>query len=264
MVARLKELLSTKKLVKVFGLGQLLSHKFIEIVAMHGGFDAVWLDNEHSGVTIEQIELAALAARACGLDSFVRLAPTDYASIMRPLEAGSGGIMAAQVRSAAQTEQIVQWAKFYPRGLRGFNGLGVDGRYGSMPSAEYSAKANRETFVAIQIEHADAVADIDRIAAVPDVDLLFIGPADLSQSMGLLGDWEHPQLWASIEKVGQASKRHNVPWAILPKDAAYARRCVELGCRCLSIGFDVWAVHLGVKATKSQFADFFSSESPQR
>ncbi len=264
MTARLKDLLAAKKLVKVFGLGQLVSTTFIEMVALNGGFDGIWLDQEHAAISIEQIELATLAARACGLDSFVRLAPTDYATVMRPLEAGAGGIMAAQVRSAAQTEQIVQWAKFHPRGLRGFNGLGVDGRYGSMSSSEYIAKCNRETFIAIQIEHTDAVADIDRIAAVPDVDLLFIGPADLSQSMGIPGAWDDTRIWAAIEKVALAAKKNNVGWGILPRDADHARRCVELGCRCLAIGFDVWAVHLGLNATLAQFAEFFAADSARR
>jgi 2-dehydro-3-deoxyglucarate aldolase/4-hydroxy-2-oxoheptanedioate aldolase len=257
MGTRLKAALASGKLVKVFGIGQLISSKFVEIVALQGGYDAIWFDNEHAGISNEQVEQAALAVRACGLDSFVRLAPTDYAAVMRPLEAGAGGIMAAQVRSGAQTEEIVRWAKFHPRGLRGLNGLGVDGRYGWMPTAEYIAQANRETFIAIQIEHADAVADIDRIAAVPDVDVLFIGPADLSQSMGIPGAWDHPQVWGAIERVAAAAKRHNVAWAIVPKDTAYARRCVELGCRCLSIGFDTWVVHVGLKTTKAQFADYF-------
>jgi 4-hydroxy-2-oxoheptanedioate aldolase len=258
MAASIKQLLATKNLVKVFGLGQLVSPKFVEIIAMHGGFDGIWLDHEHSGISTEQIEQATLAARAWGLDSFVRLAPMDYAAVMRPLEAGAGGIMVAQVRNAPQTEQIVRWIKFHPRGTRGFNGLGYDGGYGSMPSADYAAKANRETFLAVQIEHADAVKDIERIAAVQDVDLLFIGPADLSQSLGIPGSWDHPQLWAAIEKVARAAMENNVAWGILPKDAEHARRCVELGCRCLAIGFDVWAVHLGIKATQSQFAEVFA------
>ena len=100
MGKRLKELLKADRLVKVYGLGQFVSPKFIEIVSLQGGFEAVWFDQEHCGLTIEQIERAALGARACGLDSFVRLAATDYATVMRPLEAGAGGVMAAQVRSA--------------------------------------------------------------------------------------------------------------------------------------------------------------------
>src|SRR6267378_3639282 len=146
MGRRLKEALAQGKLVRVFGIGQLCHPKIVEIIGQHGGYDAVWLDQEHAGLSIAQIEHACLAARSVGLDSFVRLAPTDYATVMRPLEAGAGGVMAAQVRSAAQTEQIIQWAKFHPRGLRGINNSGIDGRYGTTPFAEYLRQANAETF----------------------------------------------------------------------------------------------------------------------
>src|SRR6516165_12105575 len=183
MGARLKELLAQGQLVRVFGLGQLCHPKIVEMVGFHGGYDAVWLDQEHAGISIAQIEEATRAARGIGLDSFVRLAPTDYATVMRPLEAGTDGIMAAQVRSAAQAEEVVRWAKFHPRGLRGVNGTGVDGGYGTLPLADYFRRANAETFIAIQIEHADAVSEVEAIAALPGVDVLFVGPADLSQSM---------------------------------------------------------------------------------
>jgi 2-keto-3-deoxy-L-rhamnonate aldolase RhmA len=172
--------------------------------------------------------------------------------------------MAAQVRSGDQARQIVQWAKFHPRGLRGYNSLGVDGNYGLLTTRDYIQKANDETFVAIQIEHVEAVEDIERIAAVPDVDVLFIGPADLSQSMGIPGDWDHPQMWAAIDRVAQAARRHRKVWATLPKDAAWARRCVELGCRCLSLGLDTLTVHWGIEATKAQYADFFEKGKSPR
>ena len=189
----------------------------------------------------------------------MRLAATDYAAVMRCLEAGAGGIMAAMVRSARQVEEIMTWAKFHPRGLRGVNGTGVDGRYGTMRGADYFARANAETFVAIQIEHADAVNEVEAIAAVPDVDLLFVGPADLSQSMGLPGQWEHPRVWEAVERVARAAKASGVPWAILPRDAAHARRCVDLGCRVLSLGIDVWFFQRGLQAFRQEFAEFFSA-----
>jgi 2-dehydro-3-deoxyglucarate aldolase/4-hydroxy-2-oxoheptanedioate aldolase len=176
---------------------------------------------------------------------------------MRPLEAGAGGVMASMVRSRSQVEDLVSWAKFHPRGLRGVNGTGVDGRYGTIPWAEYSQKANAETIVAVQIEHIDAVEDVEGIAAVPDLDFLFIGPADLSQSMGLPGEWQHPRVWAAVERVARAARANRLPWAILPLDAAHARRCVELGCRILSIGIDVWAFQKGLGAFKKEFGEFF-------
>jgi 2-dehydro-3-deoxyglucarate aldolase/4-hydroxy-2-oxoheptanedioate aldolase len=257
MASRLKQSLAAGRLLRVFALGQLCHPKLVELVGLVGGFDAVWLDQEHAGLSVGQIELAALAARAAGLDSFVRLAPTDYATVMRPLEAGAGGVMAAMVRSARQVEEIMTWAKFHPRGLRGVNGTGVDGRYGTVPAAEYFRRANAETVVGVQIEHVDAVEEVERIAAVPDLDFLFVGPADLSQSMGLPGEWEHPRVWAAVERVARAARERRVPWAILPLNAAHARRCVELGCRMLSVGIDAWAFQKGLRAFRDDFAEFF-------
>jgi 2-dehydro-3-deoxyglucarate aldolase/4-hydroxy-2-oxoheptanedioate aldolase len=253
MGARLKELLGQGKLVRVFALGQICHPKLIEIIGLHGGYDAVWLDQEHAGLSVEQIEHACRAARLAGLDSFVRLAPTDYATVMRPLEAGAGGVMAAQVRGARQAEDVVRWALFHPAGLRGYNGTGVDGRYGTLPPAEYMPRANADTFVAIQIEHADAVEDVERIAALKGVDVLFVGPADLSQSMGIPGEWEHPRLWQAYERVASAARDHHIHWAILPLNPAYAKRCVELGCRMLSVGLDVWAFQRGLSAFLSEY-----------
>lgn len=255
----IKERLAQGKVVRVFGVGQLCHPKIVEIIGMEGGYDAVWLDQEHAGLTMAQIEDGCRAARGVALDSFVRLAPTDYATVMRPLEAGAGGVMAAQVRSARQAADVVQWAKFLPAGLRGVNGTGVDGRYGTTPVAEYFARGNAETFIAIQIEHADAVSEVEQIAALPEVDVLFIGPADLGQSMGLAGDWNHPRIWEAIERVAKAARQAKIHWAILPPNPAYAKRCVDLGCRMLSIGLDTWAVQRGLRSFRQDFGAWFGN-----
>ena len=257
MGARIKELLAQGKVVRVFMLGQLCGPKVVEMIGLHGGWDAVWFDMEHVGLTTADVEECSRAARATGLDTFVRLAPTDYASVMRPLEAGAGGVMAAQVRSAAQARDVVTWSKFHPQGLRGVNGTGADGRYGLVPAGEYFRRANAETFVAIQIEHAAAVEDVEQIAAVPDVDVLFIGPADLSQSMGLAGQWDHPRLWEAFGRVADAARRHGIHWAILPPNPAYAQRCVEMGCRMLSLGIDTVTVLRGLKAYQAEYGGYF-------
>ena len=254
MAARLKQSLADGKLTRVFCVGQLCAPKFVEIIGLQGGYDAIWLDQEHAGLSIQQIEDAARAARGVGLDSFVRLAATDYATVMRPLEAGAGGIMAAQVKSAKEAADVVRWTKFHPQGMRGINSSGVDGRYGTIPMPEYLQKANAETFVAIQIEHIDAVNDVEKIAALQNVDALFIGPADLSQSMNLVASWDHPEIWKAIERVAKAAKAHGIHWAILPRNAAYAQRCVDLGCRMLSLGIDTWTVQRGLKAFVDEFA----------
>ena len=186
-------MLNEGKVVRAFGFGQLLSPKLIEILGEHGEFDALWLDFEHAGLTMKDIELATMAARSYGMDHFVRLPATDYATVMRPLEAGAGGVMISMVGSPAEAEQAVRWAKFWPRGERGLNGGNRDGRFGLMPLAEYTAQANARHFVGIQIETAGALASVAEIAAIPDVDLLFVGPSDLSQVLGVTGEFENPK-----------------------------------------------------------------------
>lgn len=253
MHKQLKELLSQKKVVKVFCLGQLYDPKWVEIIAMNGGYDAIWLDLEHGSLTLSHVESATRAARSSNIEIFVRLAPTDYATVMRPLEAGAVGIMAAQVQNAMQTEQIVQWAKFYPRGIRGYNNTGIDGHYGALPRKEYMQQANANTFIAIQIENQAAVDNLDQIAAVKDIDLLFIGPSDLSQDLGIPGEWEHPRLWEAIEKVARAAEKHHVHWGIFPSSPAFAKRCVTLGCRMLSVGIDVHTVQKGLQSFQDDY-----------
>lgn len=257
MGSRIKEILAKGGIVQVFGVGQLMSPKLIEIVALTGGYHAIWIDQEHAGATIRDIELAALACRAHGLDSFVRLAPTDYATAMRPMEAGAGGVLAAQIRTAEEAQQVVRWTKFWPRGRRGINASGVDGGYGMASLAEYAEQANLETFVSVQIETIEAVENIEAIAAVPEVDLLFVGPSDLAHAMGLTGQFDHPRCYDTIDHIAKACRGAKKPWGIVARNSDYAARWVELGCRMLVSGNDVLATRLGISAIKQNLARFF-------
>lgn len=254
---RIKEILASGQVVRMFGVGQLLTPKLIEIIGMHGGFDALWIDQEHAGLSMKEVEWATLAAKAYGLDHFVRLPATDYASIMRPLEAGAGGVMVSMVRSAADAEQAVRWAKFWPRGERGLNGGNRDGRFGLTPLADYVARSNAETFVGIQIETAGAIASAAEIARIPDVDLLFVGPADISQVLGVPGDFENPRCLETIEGIARACAEAGKPWGIVPRGPEYAERMRAWGCRMFVLGFDLHAVHMGIRAVKQRYDGFF-------
>ena len=254
---RIKQLLASGRIVRMFGVGQLLSPKLIEIVGEHGEFDALWIDMEHAGLGMKEVELATMAARAYGMDHFVRLPATDYASIMRPLEAGAGGVMVSMVRGPADAERAVRWAKFWPRGERGMNGGNRDGRFGLMPLSEYVVKANAETFVGIQIETPGAIAAVAEIAAIPDVDLLFVGPADLSQVMGAPGDFENPKCLEAIERIARACDQAGKPWGIVPRGAEYAERMKGWGCRMFVLGFDHHSFHAGIRAAKDRYSSFF-------
>ena len=116
MPSIIKRVLREGKLLRFFSTGQFMGPKLVEMVALAGWFDAFWLDHEHAGVTLKAIEETVRAVRAAGLDSFVRMAATDYASVMRVLEVGAGGFMAAHVRSAEEAERVVGYVKFPPEG----------------------------------------------------------------------------------------------------------------------------------------------------
>lgn len=255
---KIKEKLAQGQLVRVFAAGRIMHPNFIQALGLQGGFDGVWLDHEHTGYAMEAFESANIAARAVGLESFVRIAPTDYAMVTRCFEGGAGGVMAAQINSAEQAEQFVRWSKFYPRGLRGLNTGGFDGRFGSLPAKEFCEKANKETFVAIQIETLQAVAEADGIAAIDGVDLLFVGPSDLSQAYGVIGDFMHPDCQAAIDKVAAACRKHGKQWGAVTPNPTHAEMLFEKGCRMLSPTNDVKLIGAGIAAVKQQFGKFFA------
>lgn len=253
----IKQRLARNEIIRVIGLGRITHHAMLQMIGMQGGFQALWFDQEHCGLTVEQLEIATLAARSQGLDSFVRVAPTDYAIVTRCIEAGSSGIMAAQVFTAKQAEEITRWTKFSPRGTRGLNSSGFDGGYGTVALAEHCERANRDTFLAIQIETAQSVEECDAIAAIDGVDMLFVGPADLSQSLGVTGDFFNDKCIAAIDRVAAACKKHGKHWGAVTVSPEHAALLVEKGCTMVSPTNDTKLIGLGLKALKSQYAALF-------
>jgi len=238
----------------VFAVGRMFHHNIIRYLGMRGGFDGFWIDVEHAGLTTEDIEVAATAGMAHGLDCFVRVPPTDYATVTRCFESGATGVMAAQITSADHAEEFVTWAKFAPRGRRGLNPLGFDGGFGSVPLADFAERSNRDTFVAIQIETAQAVDEVDAIAAIDGVDLLFVGPSDLSQAMGAIGDFTGERSMAAVDKVAAACRAHGKQWGAVTPTPAYAEMLVEKGCTLISATNDVKLVAGGLDAFKESYA----------
>ena len=165
--------------------------------------------------------------------------------------------MAAQIHSSDQAEEFVSWAKFSPRGTRGLNTGGRDANYTHKPPAEFIVDANKDNFVAIQIETTGAVDDADAIAAIDGVDLLFVGPADLSLALGVVGQFHDAKLWEAIDKVAAACKRHGKGWGAVTPDPKFAERAVENGCRMPTMGNDVLTLRRGIDAIKTAFAKHF-------
>lgn len=260
MSETIKQRLVDGKLVRIFCVGPLASPKWIEIAAIHGGYHGVWIDEEHAALTQQQIEVLALACRATGLDAYVRVAPTNYAAVMRPMEAGVNGIMAAQVRSVEEVRRIVSWAKYAPVGCRGLNTANWEGRWATADTGPLTASANRDRWVAIQIETVEALEQVGVIAMVDGVDHLFVGPADLSLSLGVPGQYMHSKCVAALERVSAAVRKAGKTWGILVRGAEHAHLCETLGCRLFAFANELTFVHAGFEAVRQMYADYFNRE----
>jgi 2-dehydro-3-deoxyglucarate aldolase/4-hydroxy-2-oxoheptanedioate aldolase len=163
--------------------------------------------------------------------------------------------MAAQIHSAQHAAEFVRWAKFAPRGARGLNASGRDANYTHKPPAKFIEDANRDHLTAIQIETLGALKEVDAIAAMEDVDLLFVGPADLSLALGCVGEFHHERLWEAIGQVSAACRKHGKPWGAVTPDPKFAQRALETGCRMLTIGSDVLCFRRGIEAMKAAFPE---------
>lgn len=242
----------------MFAISRSFHPNQIEMYGLQGGFSGFWIDHEHSGFTIDQIEAAARAGRAVGLDCFVRLAPTDYALVTRCLESGAGGVMAAQISSPEQAEEFVQWSKFAPRGQRGLNNWGHDGEFSLVPIPEFCRRSNENSFVGIQIETVAAVDCCEEIAAIDGVDHLLIGPADLSQAYGVTGQLMHPFLLEAIDRVSKACEQHGKTFGAVSFGPEQAEMLLDKGCRLISITSDIHTFQHGIAAVKDKFGVLFS------
>ncbi len=253
----LKSRLAAGQQVNVFSVGAIPSPKLIEMAALVGGYHAIWIDEEHAALNQAEIEILAMACRSVGLDSYVRLAPTDYAAVMRPMEAGVGGIMAAQVRDVGEVEQVVRWAKFPPLGQRGLNASNFEGDYATRPLAEHIADCNRDRWLSVQIETAEALEVVDQIAAVEGIDHLFVGPADLSVALGVPGEFLHANCVDALRRVSAAVAANGKSWGILARGPEHARLCRELGCQLFAYGNDLSVFIGGLKSLRDTYRDFF-------
>ncbi len=162
----------------------------------HLGFDGVFLDCEHGPAGWEDIEHMARAAEVAGYSSVMRVDRNDAATITRALDRGVGGLQIPHVNTAAEADAAVQHAKYAPLGHRGWSGwraaLGEN-------SADYARKANAETLVAVMLEEVEALHNLDEILRIDNIDVFFVAPGDLAQSMGFPGQVDHPQVSAAIE-----------------------------------------------------------------
>jgi 2-keto-3-deoxy-L-rhamnonate aldolase RhmA len=244
----MKESFRSRLMNKEILLGTLFTLPSPELAEVLSGTGLDWLfvDLEHSALDIRttQTVLQAVAGR---IDCLLRVPLNDEIWIKKALDIGAAGIIVPQINTASEALQAVRWSKYPPLGTRSV-GLGRAQGYG-VHLQEYLDRANEEIAVVIQAEHFKAVQNIETIIAVVGIDAILVGPYDLSASMGLVGQIEHPDVQAAILRVQQVCLAKNIPLGIFAASAERAREFLSLGYSLLAVGSDTLMVSQAAKET---------------
>ncbi|MGC9328920.1 MAG: HpcH/HpaI aldolase family protein [Candidatus Hinthialibacter sp.] len=248
------EKLRNDEVVLSCSLTPVCSAKVAELIGLIG-FDCLWIDQEHQDFEDENVFHACLACRAVGMAPMVRIRRQGRHSCARGFETGAAGIMVPHCMSADDARAIVRDARFYPIGLRGLDGVEASAQYGLIPTPDYMRWANQETFVVVQIEDREAVEEIDAIAEVEGIDILFVGPGDLSQSYGCPGRFNHPDIVSAYQKTAEAAARHQKYWGAPGGSPENAKRLIDMGARLINAGSLSGVMRQGFTQLHKNFRD---------
>lgn len=209
-------------------------------IAAEAGAEFVIFDMEHTGWSIETIRGLIATSRTADLVPMVRVPATEYHLISRPLDVGAMGIMVPMVESAEQAQKIVASAKYPPRGKRGAAfGVAHDDYTGGDIIAKM-ASANEEVFLIAQIETATGIENVDAIAAVEGIDCLWIGHFDLTNFLGIPGQFTHPTYLDAVQRVLDACAKHGKAPGIMCGDVATGQGQLAQGFRAMAYSGDLW------------------------
>jgi 2-keto-3-deoxy-L-rhamnonate aldolase RhmA len=206
-----------------------------EVMGMQG-FDWLLIDMEHSPVDYQTLSNQMLALAPSESVPFVRVPWNDAAEIKRVLDLGAMGIMVPGISTLEDAKRAVAACKYPPEGIRGVASVRA-ARYGQ--DTNYLKEANGQVMVIAQIEMRDAVEDIERILDVPGIDCAFIGPADLSATLGHLGNASHPDVQAAIAKVEKAAKARRIPLGSVSTSWDVAKGLYDKGYQLVSVMSDI-------------------------
>ncbi|WP_082959244.1 HpcH/HpaI aldolase family protein [Mycobacterium mantenii] len=209
-------------------------------VAAACGYDAVYIDLEHTSTSLEAAQMLCVSALGAGISGLVRVPSHDPSVIARVLDGGAVGVIVPHVDSKEEAERVVQAARFPPIGNRSISGPNAVSGYTPRGAPQLAEFLERRTVVAVMIETPEAVEASASIASVGGIDMILIGPSDLTAEMGIHGQYENEHFHRAVESVAAACRSHGVALGIAGiKSLDLLNRFVGLGLRFVSAGTDI-------------------------
>ncbi len=234
-VQRFREAISQRVVTGTFSKSS--DPAFIEIMG-HAGFDFVVLDLEHGPNTVQSLQNLIRAAAVTDLFPIVRVKAQNPSHISEVLDVGAGGIQVPNIGGREDVERVVRAARFAPLGMRGVCRFVRAADYSSLDRYDYFARSN-QTLIILQVEGAEAVGNIRDILSVPGVDVVFIGPYDLSQSLGVPGNVDDPRVTEAMKRIVEECLRRNVVVGTFVDTIEAARKWRAAGVKYLCYSVDV-------------------------
>ena len=224
-------------------------------IAGNSGFDWLLIDVEHGWGSHSHLIHQIQAADATPAAPFVRIEDNQAPRFKRVLDLGASGIMIPYIKSVEEAEHAVSAMRYPPRGIRGVAKLSRGSSFG-MDFEEYFEKGHELLTTVIQIETAEALHAIEAIAAVDGVDVLFVGPMDLTVNMGIRGQFDHPDYLDALKKISEAAKNAGKAAGILLQSADQVPQIVEQGYTFVALGSDGALVNVGMRQLSSAFEPY--------
>lgn len=237
---------------------QLGSQPIMEMFGI-AGFDAVWIDTEHTAIDRQDLLNSIIALNGYRTAAIVRIPWNDPVLAKPVLEMGVDGIIFPYVRSAQDVEQAMESCIYPPHGIRGFGPIRAN-KYGMMGSQEYFDTYLDDTFRIVQIEHVDAVRCIDDILKVKYLSGIVLGPNDLSGSLGVLGQADHPDVQKCFDIVAEAAKKAGIPFGVstgysVGSGGGNLKQWTDRGANYIFVGSDVSYAMSGAAATYEEVSN---------
>ena len=210
----------------------------VEIMGF-AGFDFVIIDTEHGPISIETAQNMIRAAESVNITPIIRVVNNDEAFILRALDIGAQGVEIPQINSKSDAVRAVKSVKYSPQGERGVCRYVRAANYSSMDKFKYFESANKETMIIAHIEGVGGINNLDEILSVSGIDVIFIGPYDLSQSLGITGEVNHPLVTEKMKKVILKCKENKVAVGTFADDVEIAKSWISLGVQYMSFSVDI-------------------------
>ena len=248
--ADLKEKLANGQVV-VGSFFKTNSASLVEIFG-YAGFDFIIIDNEHSNFGFNEVESLIRAADGVGLHTIIRIPSAAEENILHALDSGASGIQIPSLTNVAQVKTAMPYTKYFPIGRRGINANQRAAKYGFKDSNVFFKESNANTLVVVHVENKEMVDQIEELCQVPEVDVLFAGPGDLSQSVGKPLQVNDPEVVALIEKIFKAAAKYKKIVGIWAGNAVDAEKYIKMGAQFIGFSNDVTMIKNSVVAAAKE------------